>query len=41
MIFQPDQFPEIKSDAEILPVLDVLNDWQLSVAEMFAWLQVE
>ncbi|AOX01773.1 hypothetical protein BJP34_22135 [Moorena producens PAL-8-15-08-1] len=41
MIFQPNQLPEIKSDQEILPVLDSLKDWQLSVAEMFSWLSVK
>ncbi|NEO78650.1 Uma2 family endonuclease [Moorena sp. SIO4G3] len=41
MIFQPKQLPEIKSDEEILPVLESLKDWQLSVAEMFSWLSVK
>ena len=41
MIFQPNQFPEIKSDDETLPVLKVLEHWQLSVAEMFSWLRIE
>ena len=41
MIFQPNQFPEIKSDEDILPVLENLKDWQLPVAEMFTWLSVE
>jgi Uma2 family endonuclease len=31
MIFKPEQFPEIKSDEEILPVLDTLKELQLSV----------
>ncbi|ACK72870.1 protein of unknown function DUF820 [Gloeothece citriformis PCC 7424] len=38
MIFQPDQFPEIKSEDELLPVLKVLEDWQLSVNDLFQWL---
>lgn len=38
MIFKPDQLPEIKSDEEILPVLKVLEDWQLSANDMFQWL---
>lgn len=38
MIFQPNQLPEIKSDNEILPVLKVLEDWRLSVNDMFQWL---
>lgn len=41
MIFKPDQLPEIKSDEEILPVLECLNDLQLSVKEMFSWLNIE
>ncbi len=41
MIFQPNQLPEIKSDEEILPVLESLKDWQLSVTEMFSWLSVK
>ena len=38
LIFQPNQLPEIKSDTEILSVLNVLSDWQLSVNQMFQWL---
>lgn len=38
MIFKPNQFPEIKIEEEILPVLDSLKDLQLSVKEMFSWL---
>jgi Uma2 family endonuclease len=38
LIFQPNQLPEIKSETEILPVLEVLADWQLSVNEVFQWL---
>jgi Uma2 family endonuclease len=40
MVFQADQFPEIKSDEDILPVLDCLNELQLSVKEMFSWLNI-
>lgn len=40
MVFQPDQLPEIKSDEDILPVLDCLNELQLSVREMFSWLNI-
>jgi Uma2 family endonuclease len=40
IIFQPNQFPEIKIDEEILPVLDSLQDLQLSVKEIFDWLVV-
>ncbi len=38
MVFQPNQLPEIKEGQDILPVLSVLGDWQLSVADVFAWL---
>jgi Uma2 family endonuclease len=38
MVFQPNQLPEIKEGEDILPVLSVLKDWQLSVADIFAWL---
>jgi Uma2 family endonuclease len=41
IIFKPSQLPEIKSDSDILTVLDVLKDWELSVTEMFAWLQID
>ena len=40
MILQPNQLPEIKSDEEILPVLESLKDWQLSVKEIFIWLSL-
>jgi Uma2 family endonuclease len=40
MIFQPNPTPEVKSNDEILPVLSVLGDWQLSVADIFGWLVV-
>lgn len=40
MIFLPNQLPEIKSDEEILPVLECLPNWQLSVNQMFNWLKV-
>lgn len=41
MIFKPDQLPEIKSEEDILPVLEAIQDWQLSVAGMFNWLRVD
>lgn len=37
-IFQPNQLPELKERQDILPVLDVLEDWQLSAANLFGWL---
>ena len=40
MVFQPNQLPDVKYDAENLPVLEVLDDWQLSVADVFNWLQL-
>lgn len=40
MIFKPEQFPEIKCDEEILPVLETLKNLQLSVKEMFSWLSI-
>jgi Uma2 family endonuclease len=40
MVFQPNQLPDVKYDAESLPVLEVLGDWQLSVADVFNWLQL-
>lgn len=38
MIFLPNQLPDVKYGDEKLPVLDVLGDWQLSVADVFSWL---
>jgi Uma2 family endonuclease len=38
--FVPNQMPEFKSGTDILPVLDVLGDWQLSAAELFNWLKI-
>ncbi|MGB3652600.1 MAG: Uma2 family endonuclease [Rivularia sp. (in: cyanobacteria)] len=35
MIFQPNQLPEIKQGKDILPILDVLKDWNLSVEDVF------
>jgi len=40
MVFQPDQLPDVKYADENLPVLKVLGDWQLSVADVFNWLQL-
>jgi Uma2 family endonuclease len=40
IIFQPDQLPDVKYADENLPVLKVLGDWQLSVADVFNWLQL-
>lgn len=35
IVFQPQQQPEIKENEDILPVLDVLSDLQLSAANLF------
>lgn len=35
-VFQPNQLPEVKEGQDILPVLDVLKDWQFSVADLFS-----
>lgn len=34
-IFEPDRTPAVKSNEEILTVLDVLGDWQFSVNKLF------
>ena len=38
MIFQPNQLPDVQYGEEKLTVLEVLGDWQISVADMFSWL---
>jgi Uma2 family endonuclease len=38
MVFQPNQLPDVNYSDEKLPVLEVLGDWQLSVADVFSWL---
>ncbi len=40
IVFLPNQLPEVKSDMDILPVLSVLGNWQLSAAELFNWLKI-
>lgn len=40
MVFEPNQFPDIKEKQDILPVLDVLGNWQLTVADVFNWLSL-
>lgn len=37
-IFQPNQLPEVKEKQEIIPVLSVLGNWQLTVQDVFNWL---
>jgi Uma2 family endonuclease len=40
MVFQPNQLPDVKYGNEKLPVLEGLGEWQLSVADVFSWLQL-
>ncbi len=40
MILKPDQLPDIKSEDEFLPMLENLENWQLSAKEMFSWLSI-
>lgn len=37
-VFQPNQLPEVKEGKDILPVLSILSDWELTVADVFSWL---
>ena len=37
-VFQPDRLPEVKEKQDILPVLNVLQNWQLIVEDIFNWL---
>ena len=37
-VFLPDSLPAIKEKQDILPVLDVLQNWQLKVEDIFIWL---
>ncbi|MEH2090545.1 Uma2 family endonuclease [Nostoc sp.] len=38
MIFEPNKLPELKENQDILPVLSVIENWQLTVADVFSWL---
>jgi Uma2 family endonuclease len=39
LVFQPNQLPVTKQIAdEVLPVMDRLSDWKLTIGELFAWL---
>ncbi|MDY7012258.1 MAG: Uma2 family endonuclease [Cyanobacteriota bacterium] len=40
-VFQPNCTPEFKEGEDSLPVLSVLGDWQLTVAEVFSWLTLD
>ncbi len=37
-VFQPNQLPEVKENLDVLPMLSVLGDWQLTVEDVFNWL---
>lgn len=38
VIFQPNQQPEVRYNSDNLPVLNLLANWQLSIADIFSWL---
>ncbi|MBP0019128.1 MAG: Uma2 family endonuclease [Cyanobacteria bacterium SBLK] len=38
LVFYPERKPQFLEGEQILPVLDVLSDWQLSVNELLSWL---
>ena len=38
MIFQPNQQPETKRHQDNLPVLSLLQNWQISVQDVFSYL---
>ncbi|MDY6785751.1 MAG: Uma2 family endonuclease [Cyanobacteriota bacterium] len=40
-VFQPNKTPEFKESSDILPILSILGDWQLTVVEVFSWLSFE
>jgi Uma2 family endonuclease len=37
-VFEPDRLPEVKEKQDLLPVLNVLSNWQLTVEDVFNWL---
>ncbi|AFZ44703.1 protein of unknown function DUF820 [Halothece sp. PCC 7418] len=37
-VFQPDRLPEVKEKQDVLPVLDALQDWQITVEDVFNYL---
>jgi Uma2 family endonuclease len=37
-VFYPQALPEVKEKEDLLPSLEALKDWRLSVTAMFAWL---
>jgi Uma2 family endonuclease len=40
MVFRPNQLPDILSDATVLPILEGLNDLQLTSQDIFSWLKL-
>lgn len=40
-VFQPNCTPEFKEGEDILPVLSILDNWQLTVAEVLSWLTLD
>lgn len=40
MVFQPDKLPEIKYNNDNLTVLNVLENWQITVNDLFNWLKL-
>jgi Uma2 family endonuclease len=41
LVLKPQQFPEVKSDQDTLPVLESLSMLKLSAQEIFDWLRLE
>jgi len=39
-VFYPQALPEVKEKEDLLPSLEALKDWRLSVTEMFDWLSL-
>jgi Uma2 family endonuclease len=39
-VFYPQTLPEVKEKEDLLPGLEALKDWRLSVTEMFTWLSL-
>lgn len=40
IVFQPKQLPEFKERQDILPVLNVLQNWEIKAEEIFNWLKL-
>lgn len=37
-VFQPDRLPKVKEKQDVLPVLDALQNWQITVEDVFNYL---